>query len=190
MQLACPFSELPQPFTAAKSPLVIAAAISVSATSPLLVSVSVSITVCVALAVVSCCAPKLSASGASPSVAGAVPVPRSVAVCVPAESVMRKLPLRVPDAVGTNTIDTVHPPCVARLLPQLFAEIWKSPVTAAAPSAVVVPPRFETVIFCTALVAPIVVGPNTTLSGSSTIAASAVPVPLKLAVACPPATLP
>ena len=41
--------------------------------------------------------------------AGDVPIPLSEAVCVPASSVMEKVPLRVPEAVGVKAIATVQP---------------------------------------------------------------------------------
>jgi hypothetical protein len=66
----------------------------------------------------------------------------------------------------------------------------KSPVTVGIPSDVVVPPVFETVIFCAALDALIVVAGKLNVTGVKTIAAPATAVPLNAAVAWPPATLP
>ena len=46
--------------------------------------------------------------GESASVAGAVPVPVSDAVWVPALSVIVKMPVRVPEAVGVKVMETVQ----------------------------------------------------------------------------------
>ena len=142
-QLACADSELPQPFVAAKSP-VAAAVISVSATSPAFVSV----TCCTALADPIDCGAKSSAVGDNASVAGDTPVPRSEPVSGVPSPVIEKLPLRAPDAVGLKTMETVQPVLTASVAPQVFAAIAKSPVTVAAPRATLVPPVFETVMFC------------------------------------------
>ena len=88
-QVECAASEVPQALTTLKSPLM-DALMSVSATSPVLVSV----TCCAVLVVAICCCVKVSAEGASVSVAGALPVPLSCAVCVPALSVSESDPLR------------------------------------------------------------------------------------------------
>ena len=149
----CPLSELPQLLTTVKSPLVICAAISVSAASPELVSV----TCWVALAVFNCCAAKVRLSGASASVAGSTPTPVSDAVCVPTLSVMLKLPVRVPEAVGRNSTETVHPTLDASVVPQVFAERMKSPVATGVCKLAVTPPVLEIVIFCAVLVAPTLV---------------------------------
>ena len=178
-QLAWPFSELPHPFTTVKSPLVMSAAISVSGTSPVFVSV----TVCTGLAVSSACSPKVNAPGASPSVAIAVPVPSRLAVCVPALSTTVNRPVLLPEAVGLKTNETVHPVCGARLLPQVFCAIVKSPLIVSEVSVARVPPRFETVMFCTALVIPRFVAGKISDTGVSTIAAAAVPLPVSATVA-------
>ncbi len=60
--------------------------------------------------------------------AGAVPVPESEAVWVPASSVMVKVPVRVPEAVGVKVMDTVQPVLGARVEAQVLAAMWKSPV--------------------------------------------------------------
>jgi hypothetical protein len=103
---------------------------------------------------------------------------------------MLKLPVRVAEAVGTNSTATVHPTPLASVVPQVFAEIAKSPVTTGVCSVAVTPPVFEIVIFCAALAAPTFVPEYVTVIGLNTIAAAAKPVPLTAAVACPPATLP
>ena len=110
-------------FTTAKSPLVICAAISVSATSPALISV-----ICWAvLEVLNCCAANTSEVGDSVSVAGFVPVPVRAATCVPTLSTTVSVPERAPDAVGANTIARVHPVPAAREAVQVFPAIAKSP---------------------------------------------------------------
>jgi hypothetical protein len=53
-----------------------------------------------------------------------------------------------------------------------------------------VPPVFEMVMFCAALVAPTLVDGKLNVSGVNTIVAAAMPVPVRVAVAWPPATLP
>jgi hypothetical protein len=142
-QLECPINDVPQPFTAVKSPFVINAAIRVSAASPLFVKV----TACATLLVESACAAKVRERGASTSVATTTPVPLSEAVCVPVESVMLNVPVRVPEEVGTNVIATVQLTCGAKLVPQVFAEILKSPVTAGICSVSFAPTVLEMVIF-------------------------------------------
>ena len=62
-------------------------------------------------------------------VAGSSPTPLNDAVCVPALSAMLKLPVRVPEAVGRNATDTVHPTPPASVVPHVFTVIAKSPVT-------------------------------------------------------------
>ena len=124
-QAECALSELPQELTTLKSPLVICAAIRARGRSPELVSV-----ICWAvLAVVSGWAAKVSDDGESASVAGEVPMPVSVAVWVPASSVMERFPVRLPEAVGLNAMETVQPELGFRVAPQVFAVRMKSPVT-------------------------------------------------------------
>src|SRR5665213_1431609 len=181
----CAVSEVPQPLVAVNGPPEMLALTSVSAISPELVSN----TCCVALDVPICCAANVSACGASESVAGALPVPVSEAVCVPASSVTASVPLRAPLAVGANATGSEQPVCAASVVPQVFAVSWKSPVSTGADSAVGVPPVFDTVIVCAAEVWPTMVAANVSEGGVSTIAAGAVPVPVSVAVACPPSTL-
>jgi hypothetical protein len=123
-QVECPFSELPQELTTEKLPLVIWAAMRVSGRSPELVRVIC----CDALEVVRGCAAKVSDACESASVAGDVPVPMSDAVWVPASSVMVKLPVRVPEAVGVKAIETVQPELASSVAAQVFAVRVKSPV--------------------------------------------------------------
>ena len=177
---------MPQLFTTVKSPLVICAAMSSSAASPELVSIN-----CwVALVVFNCCAAKLRLSGERESVAGRTPTPVSDAVCVPTLSVMLRVPVRVPEAVGWNSMDTVHPTLDANDEVQVFAEIMKSPVTTGDCSVTVTPPVLEIVIFCAALAAPTLVEVKLSVIGSRRTVAAVVPTPVSAAVACPPATLP
>jgi hypothetical protein len=104
---------------------------------------------------------------------------------------MEKVPLRVPEAVGIKAIATVQPTLGPRLDPQVFAVILKStPMTDGVWSAIGVVPVFEIVMFCTGLVALIVVEGKVRRMGLRTIGAAALPVPESAAVACPPATFP
>jgi hypothetical protein len=104
---------------------------------------------------------------------------------------MEKFPLCVPEAVGVKATATVQPVLAARLAPQVFAVILKStPVTDGVCNAIGVAPVFEIVMFCTGLVAPIVVEGKVTSIGLRTIGVAALPVPESAAVACPPATFP
>ena len=138
-----------------------------------------------------CCVANVSANGDRASVAGDVPVPLSDAVWVPASSVMVKVPLRAPEAVGVKATETVQPVLGPRLVPQVFAVILKSvPVTEGVWSARVVPPVFEIVMFCVGLVALIVVEGKARAMGFRTMAAAAPPVPKSVAVAWPPETFP
>ena len=123
--------------------------------------------------------------------AGDVPVPLSEAVCVPALSVIVNVPLRVPDAVGTKAIATVHPVLGPRLAPHVSAVILKSaPATEGTCNAIEALLVFEIVMFCATLVALIVVEGKIRLTGFNTIGAGVPPVPESVAVACPPATFP
>ena len=115
----CGLSELPHALIVLKSPLVICAAINVSATSPEFVRT----TCCAVLEVLNCWAGNVRVSGERASVAGEVPAPLREAVWVPASSVMLKVPLRAPDAVGVKAIATVHPVLGPRVDPQVFAII-------------------------------------------------------------------
>src|SRR5437868_4220084 len=185
-QLACPFSEFPQPFTTVKSPLVICPAIRVSAASPEFVTVMV----CTALGTFNCWPPKLKARLERASVAGSRPVPLSAAVCVPALSVTVNVPDLVPEAVGRNTTETVHPELGGNVVPHVFAVMAKSPITAELCSVTDVEPVFETVMFCSSLLAPTLVPEYVTATGVNSTLLAAVAVPLRLTVACPPTTFP
>jgi hypothetical protein len=103
---------------------------------------------------------------------------------VPASSLIVSVPLRLPDAVGVNTIATVQPVLGPRLVPQVFAVILKSvPETDGVCNATELPLVFEIVMFCTALVALIVVEGNARETGSRTMAAAGLPMPESDAVA-------
>jgi hypothetical protein len=119
-----------------------------------------------------------------------MPVPLSAAVWVPTLSTTVSVPDRDPEAVGRNTTDTVQPTPEASVAPHVFAEIAKSPVTTGVCSVTATPPLFETVMFCTALVAPTSVLGNVTAIGFNTTGAAAVAVPASDTVACPPLTFP
>ncbi len=95
-------------------------------------------------------------------------MPLSPAVCVPASVAMVKVPVRAPDAVGVNTMETVHPVCAARVVPQVFVRTVKSPVMDAAPRPPLPVPVLLIVMFCTGLVEPIVVDPKLSVVGVST----------------------
>ena len=162
-----------------KSPLVICAAISVKGRSPELVRVIC----CAGLAVVICCAAKVRASGERASVAGDTPIPVSEAVCVPAPSVIEKVPPRAPDVVGINAMETVHPTLGPRLEPQVFAVNLKSPVTVGVCRVIVFVLVFEIVMFCDALVALINVEEKLSCAGMRMMALDALPLPVSIAVA-------
>jgi hypothetical protein len=130
-------------------------------------------------------------SGASPSVATDAPVPVRAAVCVPAESVIEKLPFLKPEAVGVKRIATVQPVEGASVAPQVLAEIAKSPVILGVCSVAGTPPVFEMVMFWAGLLDdPSVTVPKLMLVGSRTIAAGASPVPASITVACKGVLLP
>jgi len=97
-------------------------------------------------------ATNVSAPGASTTTAGAIPVPVSEAVCVPAASVTDNAPFRTPPVVGVNTTDSKHDACAANVVPHVLALTRKSPTTTGTVKGVGVPPVFETVIICAAVV--------------------------------------
>jgi hypothetical protein len=72
----------------------------------------------------------------------------------------------------------------------VFAVISKSPVTTGVCRVAVIPPVFEIVIFFAALTDPTSVPEYVIVIGFRTIAAADAPVPVNVAVACPPGTLP
>ena len=117
-------------------------------------------------------------------------MPLREAVWVPESSTMMKVPVRVPEAVGMNAMATVQPVLGASAEPQVLAVILKLPLTDGVWSDAGVPPVFEMVMFCTALVALIGVDGKARVMGFRMMAAGGVPVPMSVAVAWPPATLP
>src|SRR5260370_525086 len=97
---------------------------------------------CATLAVFNCCAAKLRLCALNPSVAGEVPVPCNAVVWVPTASTTVNIPLRTPDAVGTNAIATVQPTPAASVLAHVVAAITKSPLTETVPTPPPTPPLF------------------------------------------------
>lgn len=128
--------------------------------------------------------------GANASVAGSTPLPLNEAVSGFPSPVMLRLPARAPEAVGVKTIPIVHPVLGFRVVPQVFAEIRKSPLTVGAPKVVCAVPVFETVMFWTELVAFTLIAPKFANNGVRTIAPPGVALPFSATVACPPAILP
>ncbi len=113
----------------------------------------VTVTVRPTLVVLTSCGEKLRAEGDSVT---AVPVPLRLTVCgLPlALSLMLRVPLRVPTAVGLNATLIVQLVCGARLLPQVFAGIMKSPEATMLLMASVVVPVFLRTTLLEALVLP------------------------------------
>lgn len=124
------------------------------------------------------------------SVAGAVPVPVSEAVWVPAASVRVKVPVRGPEAVGVKAIETVQPVLGASVGPQVLAVRWKSPVAEGVCRAAGGPPVLEMVMFWAGVVALMVVDGKVRVRGLRTMAAAGEAVPVSVTVAWPPGTLP
>jgi hypothetical protein len=164
-------------------PGVMEAVMSVRATPPEFVSV----TCCATLVVVICCVAKVSELVESVSVAGALQMPLRSAVCVPTLSVMLSEPERAPLAVGVKEMESVQAVDAASVLPQVLALMAKSPVMTGVCSVAVVPPVLATVMFCASAVWFTMVPGKVSAVGVSTIAAAAVPVPLSVAIAWPPA---
>ena len=117
------------------------------------------------------------------SVAGVVAVSESVATWVPEESVTVSVPVRAPDAVGANTMESVQPVDGASVVPQELAVMEKSPAMTGVWSVAAVPPVFEIVMASGMLVAPTFVAAKGSVVGVRTMAAAGVPVPLRVAVA-------
>ena len=93
-------------------------------------------------------------------------MPVSDAVCVPTLSVTLRVPVRVPEAVGWNSMPTVHPTFDASDEVHVFAERMKPAVTAGVPSVAETPPVLEIVMYCCALVAPTLVEVKLSVIGS------------------------
>ena len=121
--------------------------------------------------------PKASDAGDSVSVAADCPVPVRGAVCIPSESAMERVPDRVPDAPGVNTIAIWQLACAIRLAPQVLLLMAKSPVTLSPLSATGEPPVFAIVTLCAAAVEPIRVAGKLIAAGVRTILPGVAPVP-------------
>ena len=112
-----------------------------------------------------------------------VPVPDNATVCglFPAESVKVSVAVRVPAAVGVNVTLTVQFPEPARAVPQVFAEMAKSPALAPerAMLAILIEavPPLANVTDCGEVVAPTAVFAKERLAGI-TLAFPELPVPV------------
>ena len=110
------------------------------------------------------------------------PVPDKSTACglFPAESVNRRVAVRAPPAVGVNVTLTVQLPEPARAVPQVFAEMAKSPAFVPEIAMLLkltgdVPPLVNVTV-CGALVVATVVAVKVKLVGD-TVALAAAPVP-------------
>ena len=120
----------------------------------------------------------------------AMPVPPSVTVWVPILSTSCSRPVRRPDVVGVKRTVKEQPAPTAREVPQLLEPMAKSLVTVGACSVAGRLPLLVTVTVCGGAVAFIAVSGKAMLGGETTTAAVPVPVPLSVAEAYPPRTLP
>ncbi len=157
LQLAPAATELPQVSVSAKSPLAEILVI-VKVAEPVLVSV----TVCAALVVPTVWLAKASEVAERLAVvAGAVPVPVRVTDCGLSEalSVMLRVPVRVPEAVGVKVTLMLQLAPAATELPQVLVCVKSPlfvPVTAMLVRLSEALPVFESVTDCAALVVPTV----------------------------------
>src|SRR5438105_3735057 len=87
------------------------------------------------------------------------PVPVSETVCVPAESLMVRVPVRVPVALGVKVTLMVQLAPAPSDVPQLFP-MPKSPVTLTPLMDMALPVPLESVTVCAGLVVPTVWLPN------------------------------
>lgn len=140
-------SELPHALVTVNGPLTVALT-SVSATSPALLSVSC----CAGELVPMVVGEKLSEVVESVSVAGVLPIPLRDAVCVPTLSMMESVPVRAPDNVGVNAMESEQPVCEASEAPHVETLMLKSPVITGVCSVAVAPPVLLTVMICAAAV--------------------------------------
>jgi hypothetical protein len=121
--------------------------------------------------------PKLSVAGERLA-PGAVPVPVSETICVPAPSLMTTVPVRVPAAVGVNVIVSVHVPFAAIGLDEEHVSVSaKSPLTVTLLMLRALLPLFVKVTDCELLVVFTVSLPNVRLVGDR-LAPGALPVPV------------
>ena len=178
------------PKSPASSPLTVKP---VKFTVPVLVFVTVTLNG--ALVVVSACEPNVKLLGVTVTVAvPGVPVPVNVTVCgLPvALSVKVIVPLRVPVAVGLNVIENTHGSAsTARLGHCASVAPAKSPDVTMFVNVTAVPPVFDTVTFCPALVVPTAWPPNVNEVGAIVIVPplAGVPVPVNVTVCGLPVAL-
>jgi hypothetical protein len=128
--------------------------------------------------------PKASDVGLTVTVPGTTPVPDSATDCglLLAESVKRSVAVRVPAALGLNTILAVQLPEAARLVPHVLLEIVKSaafvPEIATLLIVIDVVSLLLKVTDCPTLLEPTVTAANVRLVGlAETLAEGAVPFP-------------
>jgi hypothetical protein len=153
LQLAPAATELPQLSVSAKSPLAEILVI-VKLTVPVLVSV----TVCAALVVPTVWLANVNEEAERLTVVvGAVPVPVRLTVCGLPEalSVMLKVPVRVPEAVGVKVMLMVQLAPAATELPQLSVSA-KSPLGEILVIVRAALPVLDSITVCAALVVPTV----------------------------------
>ena len=149
VQLVLTARLVPQLLLCAKSPLAVMLAMFAAA-----VPVFDTVTGCDALLLPSTCAAKVSVL-VDTAITGAVPVPVSETVCglFEALSVMVSAPVREPLAVGVNVTLTVQLELAPTLAPQLLV-CAKSPLACMPVTEMEVPPGFDSVTGCEALVVP------------------------------------
>ena len=175
------------PKSSASAPLVVKPA---KFTAALLVFVTVTLNG--ALVVVNACEPNVKLPGVTVNVAvPGVPVPVNVTVCgLPvALSVNVIAPVRVPVAVGLNVIENTHgSPSTGMFVHCASVAPAKSPDVTMLVNVTAVPPVFDTVTFCPALVVPTAWLPNVNDVGVIPIA-PATPVPVSVTVCGLPVAL-
>ena len=171
------------PKSSASAPLVVKPA---KFTAALLVFVTVTLNG--ALVVVNACEPNAKLPGVTVNVAvPGVPVPVNVTVCgLPvALSVNVIAPVRVPVAVGLNVIENTHgSPSTGMFVHCASVAPAKSPDVTMLVNVTAIPPVFDTVTFCPALVVPTAWLPNVNEVGAIVIVPplAAVPVPVNVIV--------
>src|SRR5437899_400098 len=125
--------------------------------------------------------PEVGATEREKSAAMLEPAPVRLTVCGLPEvlSVARRLPVRVPDAVGENVTLMAQFPPTAKELPQLL--VWaKSPLATMLLMARVAVPVFDSVTVCAALVVPTVWLAKVSEVGERlAVVVGAVPVPVR-----------
>ena len=174
VQLAPAATELPQVSVSAKSPLAEILVI-VKVAEPVLLSV----TVCAALVVPTVWLAKvIEVAERLAVVVGAVPVPVRLTVCGLPEalSVMLKVPVRIPEAVGVNVTLMVQLAPTATELPQVSVSV-KSPLAEMLVIVRATLPVLDSVTVCAALVVPTVWPPNVTDVGETLAVGAGFEVP-------------